>query len=387
LARKTVERNIAYDDQKNKYYANLDFGKDENGKQIKKAITFDKITDARKALREHEAKRDKGLVVLPKQTTLREWLSFWLEDIITPNGAETTVYAYRNIIDNHIDPYMGDEQLQKLLPKKIQQYYSFLNSKKELSNNTVRKHHDLLNSALKVAVKQDVILSNPIDKVNAPKTSKSEVSFYRTEDLRRLLQLVEDTRLELVVKLAGCLGMRREEILGLKWDKVDFERNIIIVCRARTAAGKSTVEKETKNETSYRNLYFTEDLKYTLLKELNKQKENALIFKTDYMNTGYVAVDEMGKPYRPNYISYLFTKFVEDNNLPYITLHGLRHTFASVANSLGVPQFEISKALGHSTPAITGKIYTHVFDITHEATITKVNEAVETTLKSKLKEK
>ena len=102
MARKCVERNISYDDVRKKFYVNLDFGFGTNGKQIKKTQTFSTITEARKALRAHEVKKDRGEVVQPRQTTVADWLRYWLENIVRPYRAEATVYGYRKIIWYHV---------------------------------------------------------------------------------------------------------------------------------------------------------------------------------------------------------------------------------------------------------------------------------------------
>lgn len=174
MARKRVERNISYDDVRKKFYVNLDFGFGTNGKQIKKTQTFSTITEARKALRAHEVKKDRGEVVQPRQTTVADWLRYWLENIVRPYRAETTVYGYRNMIENYLVPRLGKIQLQALTPQKIQRYYTDLLTKTTLSSNTVRKHHDLLRTALDVAVRQQMIATNPADRVEAPKTKTPE---------------------------------------------------------------------------------------------------------------------------------------------------------------------------------------------------------------------
>jgi integrase len=102
-----------------------------------------------------------------------------------------------------------------------------------------------------------------------------------------------------------------------------------------------------------------------------------LSLNNDYINKGYVIAWEDGKPYRPNYLSDLFKKIIDDNKLPYLKLHDLRHTFASVANDLGVSLFDISKALGHSQVGTTSGIYTHTFDKTHKKAISKIADEFE----------
>lgn len=375
MARKKVERNIAYDDVKDKYYVYFDFGVD-NGKQIKKTKTFDKIAEARRALKEHEANRTKGTLVKPRSTTVAEWLSYWMDEIIVPNREVTTVYGYRNMIDNHIIPELGKIPLQDLKPQSLQAYYTTLMKQKGLSTNTARKHHDLLKTALQVAVKQDVILNNPITKVEAPKKKDTDINYYSQDDLRKLFFLIEGDPMEVVVKLAGFLGLRREEISGLKWSNIDFDNKLITINHARTMAGGIVVEKRPKNKTSIRTLFMTDEM-FNLLQNLKeKQKHARAFYKDEYIETDLVVVWDNGKPHRPDYITNRFARIIEKNNLPKITLHGLRHTFASVANSLGVPMYDIGKALGHSTPATTGKIYTHLLDNNHQDTLNKIAESL-----------
>lgn len=375
MARKKVEKNISYDDVRKKYYVNMGFGVDDDGKQIKSTKTFLRLSDARKALREHQANKVKGTLVKPQKTTLAEWLEYWMKDVIVPNREETTSYGYQNMIDNHIGPALGKTPVQELKPQQIQKYYTALKAKK-LSPATIRKHHDLLKSALRVAVRQEVLVRNPLDMVDPPKPKQKEMAVYTPEDLKKLYDLVEGDRLEIVVKLAGYLGLRREEICGLRWEHIDFDRNLVTIKDARTMAGGKVVEKDTKNRSSTRTLFMAEDLVALLKAEKEKQTEDKKFFKKDYHNTGLVVVWPNGKPYRPNYISELFTKFIKDNGLPKIVLHGLRHTFATVANSMGISLFDIGKAMGHSTPMVTGKIYTHLLDRTHEDTMKKVAERI-----------
>lgn len=373
MARKKVERNIAYDDVRAKYYVNLDFGLDpQTGKQVKKTKTFDKITEARAALRKHEAARDAGQVVLPKEITVAQWLERWMNDVIKLTRQTTTVYAYQGMIDNHIAPALGDIPLQKLIPAQLQRYYAEKIREGYISSNTVRKHHDLMNSAFKVAVKQGLLLSNPASKVEIPTVKRPEIHYYSLEQLQTLLQLSEGTRLEVLIKLAGLLGLRREEIMGLTWDHVDFENKVIRIAEARTMAGNNIIVKDPKTSTSVRTLYMPPEVEDVLQREKEKQLYYKQELGEGYQDSGYVFTHEDGRPVRPNYASELFTKFVKDNELPPLTLHGLRHSFASIANAKGIPLYDIGKALGHSSTATTSKIYTHLLDPDHKGMLQKM---------------
>lgn len=365
MARRKIEPNISYDEGRERYYVYMDFGQDETGTRIRKYQTFSTLSAARRALRDFHIERDTQRHVTPKSLTLYDWLCYWLDEVIAPNRAETTLYGYRKIIENHLDPALGDIPLQKLTSLDLQSYYTMLIRDKNLSPNTVRRHHDLLSAALHMAVRQDIISRCPTERVEPPRVIPPEISYYTPAELRELYTLVEGTWLEVIVKLAGCLGLRREEICGLRWNSVDFILRKIHICQARTAAGSQIIIKETKTRSSVRALYMTDELYHLLKQERARQKEHKQALGAKWVDSGLVAVDKRGKPYSPNALSLAFTRFIRQHDLPKLTLHGLRHSFATVASAQGAPLFDIGRALGHSTPSTTGRIYTHLIDQTH----------------------
>ena len=139
MSRKQYERGISYDDQRNVYYLYMDLGRDEDGRRLRQYRTFPTLTAARKARNEFLAKKAQAEAIIPVDMTLDQWLDVWMEEIIIPNRAETTVYGYRKIIVNHLSPAMGHIPLQKVSPKDLQRYYAELMREKGLSANTVRR--------------------------------------------------------------------------------------------------------------------------------------------------------------------------------------------------------------------------------------------------------
>ena len=372
MARKTVEQNISFDSARGLYYVNMDYGPGENGKRMRVYQTYTSLPDARKALLEFQVERGKTTQKRPRPMTLDQWLDYWMEEVVRPSRAETTYYGYRKIIDNHISPALGDIPLQKLMPQDIQRYYNGLLKEKGLSPNTIRRHHDLLSSSLRMAVRQEVLFFAATDRVEPPRLVPYEAKFYGPEDLRRLCMLAEGTWLEPVIRLAAGLGLRREEICGLRWLSVDFTQRVVRIREARTTAGGQIVQKETKTKSSTRTLYLPDDLYSMLLREQRKQQEACMRSGQDWDEDSMVILDHQGNPCSPNAVSLAFSRFVEKNGLPKITLHGLRHTFATVASAQGVSLFDIGKALGHSTPSTTGRIYTHLLDQTHASILNRV---------------
>ncbi len=381
MARKAVERNIAYDDQRKLYYVSMELGRDENGKRIKQYRTFPTLAAARNGLRDFHAglERERELerkLAPAQELDLSHWLEYWMDSIVRPNRAETTVYAYQKIIDNHIDPALGTVPLKRLTPKMVQEYYTEIQRANGLSSNTMRRHHDLLSSALRSAVRQDVIPASPMERVEPPRVRTTESYFYNNQELKLLYQKIEGNILELAVKLAGSLGMRREEICGLKWENVDLQRHLVLIREARTAYGATIVQKETKNRSSVRTLYLPDEVYLLLEQEQARQQQERCLQSPTYNPTDHVILDAKGVPYSPNALSLAFTRFVKKNDLPRLTFHGLRHTFATIASCQGASLFDIGKALGHSTPATTGRIYTHLVDRTHEELVQRVSDAL-----------
>lgn len=376
MARKMIERGISYDEKRRLYYVYMDSGTDDLGRRQRTYRTFPNLKQARRALLVFQSERLAHQDVRTTSTTLEDWLTYWMEEIVRPSRADTTVYGYSKIIENHLVPALGHIPVQRLTPASIQRYYTSLLREKDLSPNTIRRHHDLLSSALRAAVRQDVLIRCPTDRVEPPRLIPTEAKYYSPEDLKRLYAAVEGHWLEPVVRLAGCLGLRREEICGLKWSCVDFDRRRIHIQAARTAAGASIVLKETKNRSSNRVLHLTDELYPLLRREFRRQAQARTQLGAAWPDTDLVLVDDRGNPYSPNNVSLAFRRFILSRGLPEITLHGLRHTFATVASAQGAPLFEIGRALGHSTPATTGRIYTHLLDTTHAPTLDKVASAL-----------
>ena len=348
-----------------KYRVCFDYGVDRSGRRVRKYRTFDTKRDATRAFNEHKVKMDKGTQVLPSEYTFAQWLDYWYKDIILPQIEETTAYGYRGMIENYLKPQLGEIRLQKLTARDIQQYYTWLMDEKKLSPNTVIKHHNLLTNTLNAAERQEYITKNPMRAVSPPKKRQREAKFYTPEQLGILLDKAVGTRLELPVFICAYLGLRRGELCGLRWSDVDFEHKTITIENTRTQAGKKEIEKGTKTASSTRTLYLPDTLCDMLKAAKEHQQACRAEYKNAYDDNDYVVVMEDGRPFRPNYLSELFSKFLADNDLPKIVLHELRHTFASLSNQAGIPAYNIGKALGHSTPATTQKIYTHLLDQTH----------------------
>ena len=307
-------------------------------------------------------------------TALGDWLEHWMDTEIEPRRAETTINGYWNIIRNHMRPALGEVPLGGLTPELINGYYQWLADAKSLSPNTVRKHHILLHTALKAAFRQGVLPANPAERAVPPPPVSTDVAYYTPARLNRLLREVRGLPLELPVKLACYLGLRRGEVLGLRWRDVDLQAGLLSVRRVRTTVGFRVVEKAPKTADSCRTLSIA--ALDSLLKLLRKIHARRTRDGVPCSPDDYLVLDQNGKPWHPNVMSAALADFVSARRLPPITFHGLRHTFASMANSARVPMYQISRAMGHSNPNITQRIYTHLFDQTHGEVLAAVADTI-----------
>jgi len=246
----------------------------------------------------------------------------------------------------------------------IEDFYDEL--RKTLSECTVQKYHTKIHSALKQAAKKGIIPGNPAANVEKPKPVQFNASFYNTDEMLDVLEAVKGTKLELAVML-GFYGLRRSEVVGLKWDAIDFEQNSISIKFTVTQFshnGKLQIEDKprTKNKSSRRTLPMIPALREKLLTVLSEREEWRRLCGRSYNNEylDFVCVNEMGDRIKPDYITQAFDKVLKKNGLRKIRFHDTRHSCASFLLANGVSMKEIQDWLGHSTFKTTADIYAHL---------------------------
>jgi len=340
----------------------LEMGRGPKGQRLRKYVTVKSKKEAENILSEHQHKINTCTFVLPDNMLFSDLLKHWLEHYVDTNCEVTTKSEYERIINKHIIPYLGKIELQKLAPLHIQQYYKYLMDKKKLSANTVYRHHANIRKSLDYALKKQLVVRNVADAVDLPRKKKFEGSFYTVEQLNRLLKEVAGTEIEVPVNLAAYLGLRRGEICGLKWKHVDFDNKTVHIQEVIARINKEVITKVPKNETSIRTLHIHKDLEKLLKNHKAKQKEYKELLGRDYVASDYVCTKIDGGPFRPERLSDKFTSFLIQNKLPYIRLHDLRHTVATLLIQSKIPVKNVSEMLGHSDITTTLKIYSHVLE-------------------------
>ena len=372
MSRMKIEKNIAWDDVKKKYYVTLYFGKDDNGITRKKTVTTTSKKEAQSILREHNKKMEAGTAVVPNKTTLVEYTREYIE-YKALTLSQTTIYGYRNILKNHITPYFKKKSIQDITPKDIQDYIT-AKANTAISLQSIKKHVALLYSVFQNAYRGRIIDENPIDRLERIKAPSSKMECMNAQEISSLCSNLVGTQLEVPVKLAAYLGLRRGEVLGLKWEHVDFDNATIRICNTRTEAGHTVIEKQPKTERSNRQLQLTPELVDFLKRQQQKQ---ASISRWTNEPQDYVVTMDNGKAFDPNYLSEAFHKHLVKNDYKPIRFHDLRHSFASIANNAGTSLRDISEAMGHSNISTTSDIYTHEFSQTKTKAVNAVALSIE----------
>lgn len=294
----------------------------------------------------------------------------WLE--MMKNSVEVTTYSsYAQAIKSKINPYFDARfpalTLSQITPKHIQDYYTWEMTENNVSANTVIHRHANIRKALQYAFKTGLIDINPADRIERPKKVKYVGSTYNDQELEQLFAITKGDLIELPVMLAAFYGLRRSEVLGLKWDAIDFEKKTITIKHTVTQTtldGKSVIiEKDrTKTKSSYRTLPLVKPFEDALLRKKAEQAENRRLCGKCYdkSHLDYINVNEMGKLITPGFLTQHFPLVLERNGMKKIRFHDLRHSCASLLYSNGVALKDIQEWLGHSDISTTSNIYTHL---------------------------
>ena len=295
-----------------------------------------------------------------------DFMKVWFE-IEKHSIKRSTVGGYQYNIDTVIVPYFKKTGLTlgKLKASHIQAFY--LEKLKTVKPATVKKFHANIHKALKYAVKMDLIPSNEADKVDLPKIEKPKAKYFKAEEAARFLEATKNHKLSLAFQMCMFYGLRKSELVGLKWDAIDFERNSITICHTvieTVVDGKSELifQDTTKTKSSYRTLPLIPEIKEKLLLLREQQEKNKKLCGKCYIQDykGYVFVDPMGALYTPRYITDNYKRALKENGFDYVNFHGLRHSCASMMVANGEPMKNVQEWLGHSDISTTANIYSHL---------------------------
>ena len=355
-----------------RYYAVLNY-RNAGGQRKTKWISLGLPEKGNKRKAEAELARLRAEFEPPKEVgdlssnmLFADYLLEWLE-IARGRLAVATYSSYAAMIKKPVGPYFRQRNLtlRELEARHLQMFYSEMIRK--VKPNTVIHYHAIIHSALKYAVKTDMLVQNVADKVDRPKKNSFQPVFLSAEEMQKMFEALRGTKLELPVLVAAFYGFRRGEVLGLKWDAIDFERGTISVIRTVTTItvdGKQTeIEQQSaKTKSSLRTLPLIGSFREYFMQVKEAQELNKQICGNCYNHEydGFVFVDELGERMRANYLTSAFPKFLESHGLRRMRFHDLRHSCASLLLANGVPLKHIQEWLGHSDFTTTANIYAHL---------------------------
>lgn len=295
-----------------------------------------------------------------------DFLLKWLR--VAKSTVKLTTYAsYEMMATKIIIPYFQilNIKLKELTTEDIQDFYSA--QLERVSANTVIHYHAIIHRALKYAVKIKTIQSNPAVNVERPRKEKFIGSFYDKKEINTLFDIIQGHPLEVAIKLAAFYGLRREEIIGLKWTAIDFENNTLTIQHTVTECnldGKhiEVASDTAKTDSSLRTMPLVTNFRAMLLAKKEKQEHYRKLCGRSYCKEylDYIFVNEMGERWKPRYLSDGFKRILEQNGLRRIRFHDLRHTCASLLLANNVPMKKIQEWLGHSDFSTTANIYAHL---------------------------
>lgn len=290
----------------------------------------------------------------------------WLENI-KPKVVQSTYIGYEQIVKGRLYSYFKTNKLKlvDLRPRDIQDFINYL-YKQNLKGSTIAHYTSNMNTALKEAVIAEIIQSNPMDRIESVKKEVYIPEFYTDEELIDLIEVVKTQKLELPLTLGIIYGLRREEILGLTWNAIDFNNKSITI-RKTVGRGKYNgvtqflIKDIPKNKSSYRTLPMFDFISDLLKKYKEKYKQNEKIFGNTYIKDykDFICLMDNGELVKPDYVDRIFSKILKTNGFRHIRLHDLRHSCATLLLRNGVPLPEIQKWLGHSN-IITTQRYSHL---------------------------
>ena len=364
----------------------VDLGRDpETGKRKQQTFTIrGSKRDAERELRTALTRIESGAHVKPTKLTVGEYLQRWLRDYVSSNTAPSTAHGYSDIVTSHLIPELGRFPLTALRPSHIQAYYSRMleggrrDGKGGLSAQTVKHHHRVLYEALKHAVKHGVLIRNVTEAVDPPRPDGKEMVTLDLDDVHTLLDAAHDTPYYILFYTALYTGLRRSELLGLRWKDVNLDlATLSVVQTLHYVPAKGYVFREPKTKRSRRLVDLPPSLALLLREHRANQELERKLLGRSLMPDDLAFSYPDGTPLPPNSITKAFHKLAKSLGIPGVRLHDLRHTHATLMLRQGVHPKVVSERLGHSSVAITLDTYSHVMPGIQAAAARRFDEGLQ----------
>jgi integrase len=347
----------------------IDVGRDENGKRIRRWHSgFDRKREAEEARIEILSRLQLGSYTEPTKATVTEFLLHQWLPAKKPTVEATTFAAYRSDVETKLVPAFGTRKLQQLTPAEINGLYADL-AARGLAAKTIRNVHAVLHKALGDAARWGLVNRNVADLADPPKAVRPEIRTWTASEVRSFLASTTEDRLSAMWVVMASTGMRRSEVLGLRWPSVDLEaRRLAVVDTVVNIDSQATLRlRETKTAGSRRTVALDAATTTVLRSHRTRQIAERLKAGTAWRNDhDLVFSREDGTLLPPNWVTRTFQRTAREQGLEPIGPHGLRHSWATLALQAGVPAKVVSERLGHSSVGITLDRYSHVLPTMQE---------------------
>lgn len=354
----------------NKYYAVLNLKID--GKRKQKWI--DTGLDVKCSKKEREKKLREILTqyednpqLYVSKVTFADYILLWLAE--SKIKVDTITYQhYENDTHNHIYPYFKNLGIKTIdVNRQILQTYftekyehGRLDGTGGLSPKTLRHHKNIIHQTLELAILNGLLQDNPCSNITLPKLERNTYDFFNLEETKAFLNAVKNEPLYELYYVTAFYGLRRSEVLGLKWRSIDLNNKKLIIQDTRTKCNTIVEKDKTKTKSSLRSLPLTDGMCNLFIRLRNKEQANKKLFGKEYINNNYVFKWDNGKPYDPDYITKRFYKDLKKHEIKHIAFHGLRHSCGSMLNEQGFTLKDIQEWLGHADIQTTANIYLHL---------------------------
>jgi integrase len=348
----------------------VDIGTDPaTGKRRQKWVSgFERERDAAKAMRDYIARIERGEAVAESSDTVASDLRDQWLPLRRSKVKESTWAGYKDAVEGRIIPAIGALPLRKVTPKHIAKLYDDLLASGSrdprrgpgLAPKTVRNTGLVIKKAFGDAVRLGLLARNPAQHVEMPRVEQKEMKTWSTEQAREFIGFIRGDRLEALWILMLTSGMRRGELIGLKWADVDLDAGRLAVRRARVAVGYQVVWSSPKTMKSARVIALDPATCEVLQAHQSRQDEEKALVGDDYHDEDIIFAKPDGSPVHPDYVSQRFGRLVKKAGLLMIRPHDTRHTAATLLLEAGIPVKVVSERLGHSTTSITADLYQHV---------------------------
>lgn len=322
-----------------------------------------------------------------KNITLADYVEKVYFDTYTKYLSPTTVTNYKRLYTSNksycIKNYFGKYKMKDISRRMVQQYVNTLSD--NVSSKTVREYIFWLNSVFNAAISEDIIKpeNNPAVHMKLPPKTKAPIEAYTVDEVNKLLTLSKNDDINHIVIGLGCLaGLRRGEMLGLRWKDVDLngENPVIHIVQTRVVAGGIEYIKPPKTKAGKRDIPVPKALVQILKNAELQYKANKLKGGKDFIDSGYVITKSNGEAYRPDGVSIHYERFMykvkEEHNIPYKSLHKLRHSYATLLIDGGANPKVVQKNLGHEDISMTLGTYAHAYSERQRNEVDKLDAVI-----------